>query len=89
MLRWDFSVATQTIAARTELGGAQEISRGIAIGRSIRGIGECLGRAPSTVSREVARHGGQYGYRATEADRGAWDAARRAKQCLLSSASIR
>src|SRR5215472_10205347 len=62
----------------------EEISRGIAVGRSIRGIAESLGRAPSTVCREVARHGGRYGYRATEADRGAWDAARRPKPCLLS-----
>jgi DNA-binding NarL/FixJ family response regulator len=36
----------------------EEISRGIAAGRSIRGIAAGLGRAPSTVSREVARHGG-------------------------------
>src|SRR5215469_17588698 len=62
----------------------EEISRGIAVGRSIRGIAEGLGRAPSTVCREVARHGGRYGYRAADADRGAWDAARRPKSCLLS-----
>jgi hypothetical protein len=37
----------------------EEISRGIAAGRSIRGIAASLGRSPSTVSREVARHGGE------------------------------
>src|SRR5512139_2507834 len=37
----------------------EEISRGIAAGRSIRGIAAGLGRSPSTVSREVARHGGE------------------------------
>src|SRR5258705_536158 len=36
----------------------EEISRGIAAGRSIRRIAAPLGRSPSTVSREVARHGG-------------------------------
>jgi IS30 family transposase len=63
----------------------EEISRGIAVGRSIRGIATALGRAPSTICREIARHGGPYGYRATEADRNAWHAARRPKPCLLSS----
>src|SRR5712692_10356024 len=34
----------------------EEISRGIAAGRSIRRIAARLGRAPSTVSRELKRH---------------------------------
>ena len=46
----------------------EEISRGMAAGRSIRGIAAGLGRSPSTVSREVARHGGRSAYRATEAN---------------------
>src|SRR6202521_5521135 len=46
----------------------EEISRGIASGGSIRGIAKGLKRAVSTVSREVARHGGRPLYRATEAD---------------------
>ena len=37
----------------------EEISRGIAAGRSIRGIAARLGRSPSTVSREVAGMGGE------------------------------
>src|SRR6478609_4898400 len=36
----------------------EEISRGLAAGASMRSIAAGLGRAPSTVSREVAAHGG-------------------------------
>ena len=41
-------------------------------------------RAVSTVSREVARHGGRPAYRASPADGEAWQSALRAKRCLLS-----
>jgi IS30 family transposase len=51
----------------------EEISRGIAAGRSIRRIAARLGRAASTVGREVRRHGGRSAYRASEADSDAWD----------------
>jgi IS30 family transposase len=61
----------------------EEISRGMAAGDSYRAIARCLRRAVSTVSQEVARHGGRAGYRATEADRAAWQSARRPKPCLL------
>jgi IS30 family transposase len=61
----------------------EEISRGIASGSSIRDIARRLERATSTVSREVARHGGRPGYRANEADRQAWASALRPKRCLL------
>ena len=47
--------------------------------RSLRGCS----RAASTVSREVARHGGRPAYRANDADRQAWDSALRPKRCLL------
>jgi IS30 family transposase len=63
----------------------EEISRGIAAGRSIRGIAAGLGRSPSTVSREVARHGGRSAYRAIEADGRAWGLALRPKPCRLAS----
>ena len=63
----------------------EEISRGIAAGRSIRRIAASLGRSPSTVSREVARHGGRSSYRATEADERAWERALRPKPCRLAS----
>ena len=36
----------------------EEISRGIAAGRSIRRIARDLGRSPSTISREIRRNGG-------------------------------
>jgi IS30 family transposase len=40
-----------------------------------------LGRAPSTVSREISRNGGYDGYRAALADDKAWARARRPKRC--------
>ena len=61
----------------------EDISRGIASGGSVRSIARHLGRAASTVSREVARHGGRSRYRASKADDVAWDAALRPKPCLL------
>lgn len=61
----------------------EEISRGIATGRSIRSIAVALGRAPSTVSREIKRNGGQRGYRANRADQAAWDRGHRPKTCKL------
>ena len=63
----------------------EEISRGIAVGRSLRSIALRLGRAPSTVSREVQRNGGLRGYRASRADEAAWERARRPKVCKLAS----
>src|SRR5450432_162596 len=61
----------------------EDISRGLASGSSIRDIAKGLERAASTVSREVARHGGRLEYRAQEADQRAWDSALRPKRCLL------
>ena len=61
----------------------EEISRAVAEGRTIRSIAAQLGRAPSTVSRELRRNGGRAAYRASEADRAAWDRALRPKCCKL------
>ena len=61
----------------------EEISRGLAEGRSIRAVALQLGRAPSTVSREIKRNGGSSDYRAIEADDAAWDRALRPKLCKL------
>src|ERR1700688_647835 len=61
----------------------EEISRGIAVGRSIQQIAQGLGRAPSTVSREIRRNGGSQAYRANRADRRAWERAQRPKPCRL------
>jgi IS30 family transposase len=59
----------------------EEISRGLVTGRSIRAMAAMLGRAPSTVSREIRRNGGQQRYRASQADQAAWDRAKRPKTC--------
>ena len=61
----------------------EEISRGIVAGRSLRSIASSLGRAPSTVSRELRRNGGRRRYRANQADQAAWDRAKRPKSCKL------
>src|SRR5450631_4362548 len=61
----------------------EEISRGIAAGRSIRRIAQGLGRPPSTVSREIRRNNGCSAYRASEADTCAWERALRPKPCRL------
>src|SRR6202522_1033735 len=64
-------------------GEREDISRGLASGSSMRDIAKALERAASTVSREVARHGGRPEYRAQEADHQAWESALRPKPCLL------
>ena len=61
----------------------EEISRAAAAGHSMRSIAANLGRAPSTVSREIKRNGGQESYRASQADESAWDRGRRPKTCKL------
>ena len=61
----------------------EEISRGIAVGRSIRQIAQGLGRAPSTVSREIGCNGGSQAYRANRADWRAWERVLRPKPCRL------
>ena len=61
----------------------EEISRGVVVGQSLRTIAASLGRAPSTVSREINRNGGRQRYRANQADQAAWDRAHRAKTCKL------
>src|SRR4029077_18133923 len=63
--------------------GREEISRGIAAGDTLRAIARGLHRDVSTVTQEVARHGGREGYRAAHADQMAWDSARRPKPCVL------
>ena len=61
----------------------EEISRGLVAGCSIRSIASRLGRAPSTVSREINRNGGRQCYRANRADKVAWERAKRPKVCKL------
>jgi IS30 family transposase len=63
----------------------EEISRGLAAGWSFREIAWNLGRAPSTVSREVNANGGRRGYRAIKAERAARRRARRPKVCKIAA----
>ena len=61
----------------------EEISRGLAANLSLREIARKLSRAPSSISREVKRHGGLKHYRANKADAAAWENAKRPKECML------
>ena len=61
----------------------EDISRGLAAGRSLRSIAHELHRAPSTISREIARNAGRRWYRAAQADAQAWRRAARPKCCRL------
>ncbi len=61
----------------------EEISRGVVAGQSLRSVAASLGRAPSTVSREINRNGGRRRYRANKAEQSAWDRAHRPKTCKL------
>ena len=61
----------------------EEISRGVVAGKSMRAIAARLGRAPSTISREIRRNEGAQGYRASQADQAAWDRGRRPQVCKL------
>ncbi len=60
----------------------EEISRAVVAGHSIRAIAAQLGRAPSTISREIKRN---ECYRASEADQSAWDRGRRPKTGKLAA----
>ncbi len=61
------------------------ISRGLAQQLSLRAIASQLGRSPSTVSREIQRNGGYAAYRASKAEKAAWQRALRPKPCKLAS----
>lgn len=61
----------------------EEISRGVATGDSCRLLARRLGRAPSTINRELARNGGRRAYRAHVADAAAERRAQRPKRCKL------
>ena len=72
-------------ALRLSLCEREEIRAGIAAGDSFRAIARRIGRAPSTVSREVGGVGGRGRYRATRADDLACLAARRPKRSKLAA----
>jgi len=70
---------------RLSLTEREEISRGLAVGETMRCIAARLGRAASTVCREVAANGGRDRYRATSAHRTSRHRARRPKPTKLAS----
>lgn len=61
----------------------EEISRGLSAQRSIRQIAIRIGKAASSVSREIRRNGGASEYRATQAEAASWRRAQRPKPCVL------
>ena len=77
--------AVEWSSVRLSLTEREEISRGLATGESMRSIAVRLGRAPSTVSREVAGNGGRHRYRAAGAHRASRHRARRRKPAKLAT----
>ena len=65
----------------------EEISRGLAAEHSCHAIARRIQRAPSSVSREVARNGGRVGYRAAEAEQATLRRGRRPKPSKLALSS--
>lgn len=61
----------------------EEISRGLALDESFRAIASRIGRAPSTVSREVNANGGRRAYRAVDAEASVRERAKRPKKRRL------
>jgi transposase, IS30 family len=68
---------------RLSVAEREEISRHLVAGASLRAIARRLGRAPSTVSREIARNGGRRRYRAWRAEAAASRRARRPRVAKL------
>jgi len=92
---WKVVTATGGIPPRTPqrscreltVGEREELSRGLAMGESCRAMARRLGRAPSTLSREVHRNGGRQSYRAAQADVAAVRRRRRPKPGKLTLSS--
>ena len=74
--------------SRLSLCEREEISRGLTAGDSLRVIAHRLGRAPSTVSREVKAHDGRSHYRAVRAHHRAYERARRPKTAKLTEGPL-
>src|SRR5439155_22175271 len=70
---------------RLSLVEREEISRGIAAGQSATAIASRLGRAASTVSREIKANGGRGRYRACEGETSARRRARRPRPAKLAA----
>jgi len=67
------------------LADREEISRGLVAQESFRSIARRIGRAPSTVSREVKLNGGRSDYRAVDAEATVRERAQRPKKRRLES----
>ena len=93
LLRTTGGLPARTVARsplRLSVAEREEISRGLLVGTSLRSIAADLGRAPSTVAREVTRNGGRRRYRAWRAETGATRRARRPRVAKLArSARLR
>jgi IS30 family transposase len=84
--RGGFAPAERTRApVCLSLANREEISRGLAMGLSLREMARQLVRPASTISREVARNGGREGYRASLAEAQTWQRAERPKRCALAT----
>lgn len=70
-------------SCQLSLADREEIRVGLDAGESLAAIARRLGRATSTIAREVTRNGGRYSYRAWRADRRAGELAHRAKPSKL------
>ena len=77
--------ARERCELRLSLAEREEISRGVAADLSLREIARRMGRAASTICREVNANGGRSKYRALMADRRAQRLALRPKQAKLAS----
>ena len=75
--------ARRRAARQLTLAEREEISRGLAQGAGVCALARRLHRPPSTISREIARHGGAATYRASTADAAAWAGGRRPKRAKL------
>ena len=73
---------------RLSLADREEISRGLSAGEPLRAIARQLGRAPSTIAREVKANGGRSHYRAVRAHHGAYERARRPKTPKLAGGPL-
>ena len=73
---------------RLSLADREEISRGLSAGDPLRAIARQLGRAPSTIAREVKANGGRSHYRAVRAHHGAYERARRPKTQKLAGGPL-
>src|SRR6202522_235015 len=74
--------------SRLSLADREEISLGLRSGETMRSIAQRLGRATSTISREVAANGGRSDYRAVRAHHRAHERARRPKAPKLTSGPL-